>query len=419
MIHQDLTIRVTDIQLDQDNPRFPPVDTQRAAIDAMLADQGEKIATLALDIYQNGLNPSSRLIVFKAGARYVDGDGNRRLTALKLLETPSLAGAFPKIKRRIDAILKRPGEVLTEVLCVVFRDRDSARHWISINHAGEQDGRGHIDWNPEQKDRFERKPSIGLEAIDLLMHKGLISSNEKEQVNKSTLDRLLSYKGVKSDLSISKNGARFVFGNIGHLLKIVLELQGKTVDEVYTAKKGKAFVQRAIAAHGEDDVSSGVDFETDLREPLVRETGRGKRSRRVRTPDLPIFGQKLVLRQGHVNNFYRDIENLYDFYQTEKSRLSGDFIVIIRMSLRLLAETAAKDVKMELKDYLLESFDEAKYSLDQNAKTTLSNQSVRKETIVRLFQTGAHDYHASRNEEQMLALSFVLGAMLMISHEKQ
>ena len=54
MNHQELTIKVTDIHLDQENPRFPPVNTQREAIDAMLTDQGEKIATLALDIYQNG-----------------------------------------------------------------------------------------------------------------------------------------------------------------------------------------------------------------------------------------------------------------------------------------------------------------------------------------------------------------------------
>jgi hypothetical protein len=203
MKHHEQTIKVTDLHLDQENPRFPPVNSQRDAIDAMLADQGEKIATLALDVFQNGLNPSAKLIIFKERAHFVDGDGNRRLTALKILETPSLADAFPKIRKRIDAILKRPGAVPTEVECVVFSDRNAARHWISINHGGEQDGRGQITWNAEQKDRFERKPSIGLEALDLLTHKGLITTADKSQVNKSTLDRLLSYKEVKSNLSIS------------------------------------------------------------------------------------------------------------------------------------------------------------------------------------------------------------------------
>lgn len=419
MKHQELTIKVTEIHLDQENPRFPPVNTQREAIDAMLADQGEKIASLALDIYQNGLNPSSKLILFKAGALLVDGDGNRRLTALKILETPSLADAFPRLRKRIDAILKRSGSVPTEVGCVVFTDRNTARHWISINHGGAQDGRGHIDWNSEQKDRFERKPSIGLEALDLLTHKGLITSDDKVRVNKSTLDRLLSYKEVKSDLSISKKGEHFVFGNVDHLHKTVLNLRGKAVDEVYTASKGKTFVQEAIASSGATPAHRGGNSSAGQGRTARGGPGEGSRSRRIDKTSISVFGGKLSLRTGHVNNLYRDVESLHEFYQKEKNYLSADFIVIIRMSLRMLAETAAKDMKKKLKAYITENFDAAKVSLDQNSKTTLSNQGVGKDSVVKLFHTGAHDYHSSKNEEQALALSIILGAMLTITHGKQ
>jgi hypothetical protein len=412
------TIKVTDIHLDQENPRFPPVNSQREAIDAMLTDQGEKVATLALDIYQNGLNPSVKLILFKEGKYFVDGDGNRRLTALKILETPSLADGFPKVRKRIDAILKRPGDVPTEVGCVIFSDRTTARHWISVNHGGEQEGRGQITWNAEQKDRFERKPSIGLEALDFLTHKGFISAADKAQVNKSTLDRLLSYKEVKSDLSITRKGDHFSFGNVDHLMKAVLNLRGKAVDEVYTATKGKAFVQKSIAATGLAS-ASGSNSAGNEGSPTGGATGQGGRSRRIKNPGLPVFGGKLSLKPGHVNNLDRDVESLHDFYENEKGRLSADFIVIIRMSLRLLAETAAKDLKKKFEDYLTEHFDPAKKSLDQNEKTTLSNQSVSKDSIIKLFHTGAHDYHNSKNEEQALALSIILGAMLTLSHGKQ
>jgi len=153
--------------------------------------------------------------------------------------------------------------------------------------------------------------------------------------------------------------------------------------------------------------------------PGEAQPGQGNRSRRTKKPGLPVFGGTLSLKPGHVNNLYRDVESLHDFYQSEKSRLSADFIVIFRMSLRLLAETAAKDVKKELKDYLTDEFDLAKKSLDQNAKTTLSNQSVSKDSIIKLFQTGAHDYHSSKNEEQALALSIVLGAILTLTHRKE
>lgn len=419
MKHQEQTIKVTDIHMDQENPRFPPVESQREAIDAVLLDQGEKIATLALDIYQYGLNPSTKLIVFKDGSRFIDGDGNRRLTALKILETPSLANGSPKVRKKIDAILKRPGVVPTEVGCVVFSDRDAARHWISINHGGEQDGRGQITWNAEQKDRFERKPSIGLEALDLLAHKGLITADDKSRINKSTLDRLLSYKGVKSDLSISKKGDHFAFGKVDHLQKAVLNLRGKAVDAVYTSSKGKQFLQEAIASSGAVSADNGANSTDTFGTQPAGSPGQGSRSRRINKPGIPVFGGKLSLNLGHVNNLYRDVESLHDFYQTEKAHLSADFIVIIRMSLRMLAETAAKDMNKELKDYLIEHFDTAKKSLNQNAKTTLSNQSVSKESIIKLFHTGAHDYHSSKNVEQALALSIILGAMLTISHGKQ
>lgn len=88
------------------------------------------------------------------------------------------------------------------------------------------------------------------------------------------------------------------------------------------------------------------------------------------------------------------------------------------MSLRILAETAGKELTKDLKDYLLDGFDSAKKGLDQNTKTTLSAQGIKKDSIVQLFQTGGHDYHNSKNEEQALALSIVLGRMLEESHGK-
>ena len=435
MKYYEEIIKVTDLHLDRQNPRFPPVNSQREAIDAILKDQGEKIVVLALDIYKYGLNPSVKLIIFKEGENFVDGDGNRRLTALKLLETPSLADKFPKIRKKIDVILKQPGAVPAEVGCVVFSSRNAARHWISINHGGEQEGRGQITWDAEQKDRFERNPSIGLEALDLLTNMGYITAKDKSKINKSTLDRLLSYKDVKSILSISKKNNRFVFGDIGYLRKTILQLKGVTVDQVYTAEKGNKFIKEAVAftealplesaevlplestdAHPLD---VGEKFTADTENSPNEEFSQGSRTRRVKKPSLSFFGGKLSLEKGHVNNLYRDIESLFDFHQEERSRLSLDFIVIIRMSLRMLAETAAKEVGVILKKYLTDSFDMAKTSLNQNERTTLSNQNVTKDSIVQLFQTGAHDYHNSKNEEQALALSIVLGAILERSHGRK
>lgn len=415
MTHKEENVKITDIKLDQENPRFPPVNSQREAIEAILRDQAEKIVNLASDIYQNGLNPSSKSILFKDGSHYIDGDGNRRLTALKILETPTLADSNPKIRKKIDAILKKPGSIPAEVSCVVFVNRESARHWVSIYHGGQQEGRGQINWDAEQTSRFERKPSIGLEALDLLSHRGLLSEDDKKQINKSTLDRLLSYKGVKSKLSISKKGDHFAFGNVGDLKSVSLNLRNKAVDEVYTAAKGNQFIDATLASkptREEEDASEDTgDTGNDS-----NANNKGKRSRRTQKPGLIVFGGRLSLKTGHVNNLYRDIESLYLYYLKDKNKLSADFIVLFRMSLRFLSETASGEAQKDLKDYLTDNFDQAKSILSKDAKTSLSNQGISKGTIVKLFHTGAHDYTNSRNEEQALAMSIILGAILTISH---
>ena len=418
MSYKEQNVKVSDLSLDQSNPRFPAINSQREAIQAMLSDQGEKIVNLADHIYQNGLNPSTKLIVFKEGARYIDGDGNRRLTALKILETPSLADSHPKIQKKIDLILKKKGSIPSEIGCVVFTDRENARHWISINHGGEQDGKGQINWNPEQKDRFENKASIGLEALDHLVHKKMITQQDKERINKSTLDRLLSFKNVKSQLSVSKKGKHFAFGDTNKLQKIVLGLRDKKVDEVYTSTKGEEFVKTILSSASNTSINDNLGNQASVGNCGNVGNQGAARSPRKRNAALTVFGGSLSLKTGHVNNLYRDIESLYNFYLTEKNSLSQDFIVIFRMSLRMLAETAANELKKELEKFLTENFDQAKKTLDQNSKTSLANQSVEKSKIVQLIQTGAHNYANSKNEEQALALSIILGSILTITHRK-
>lgn len=452
-------IKVSEIQLDQKNPRFPPVENQREAIRAVLKDQGQKIVNLASEIYQNGLNPSSRLILFKEGGKYIDGDGNRRITALKLLETPSLADSEPRIKRKFDSLLKKRGSVPSEVDCVIFKSRDDAKHWISINHSGPQDGKGQIAWNSEQKNRFEGNFTIGLQALDKLLHEKLIYEHDKSLVNKTTLDRLLSYRKVKELLAISKSGDHFSFGRMSELKKVVLALREKKVDVVYTAAKGFDFVQNILAGEdvsdssidqeyigqygvGDKDSDSNADAGGDSYDRSNSDSnadhGGGEkeggvkdkesaatRTRRKEGQGLTVFGGSLSLKAGHINNLYRDIEYLYSSYQIDKKngrkKFSEDFIVIFRMSLRMLAEAACKDVdeNKQLASFLKDNFDKAKSSLNQDEKTSLSNQSVEKSKIVQLFHTGAHEYNNSRNEEQAVALSIILGAILRITHGKQ
>lgn len=89
------------------------------------------------------------------------------------------------------------------------------------------------------------------------------------------------------------------------------------------------------------------------------------------------------------------------------------------MSLRLLCETAAKDDNKQLDNYLKVNFANAKKALDQDIKTTLSTQNVHEESIVQLLHTGTHNYKSSKNIEQTIAISIIVGSILMSSHGKE
>lgn len=48
----------------------------------------------------------------------------------------------------------------------------------------------------------------------------------------------------------------------------------------------------------------------------------------------------------------------------------------------------------------------------------LANQNVKDDTMLQLLHTGAHNYKTTPNVEQTIAISIILGAMLMITHKK-
>ena len=57
----------------------------------MIEDQKEKLVNIANHIVYNGLNPLKKILVTPhSNMRYIVLEGNRRITAIKLLENPNL-----------------------------------------------------------------------------------------------------------------------------------------------------------------------------------------------------------------------------------------------------------------------------------------------------------------------------------------
>jgi hypothetical protein len=141
-----------------------------------------------------------------------------------------------------------------------------------------------------------------------------------------------------------------------------------------------------------------------------------RQSARTYKRKAELFGGKLYLRIGVVSNLYRDIADLYQFYIKNKAHVSQTFPSLIRMSLRLLSETAANEKNTKFDNYLKKNFQKAKNTLDKDAKTTLSTQNVNENSIIQLLHIGAHSYEASNNMEQTIAISIIIGAIISITH---
>ncbi|MGD1904151.1 MAG: hypothetical protein ACFB9N_18145 [Geitlerinemataceae cyanobacterium] len=188
----------------------------------MTERQGNKVLALAEHLLENGANPANLMMVIPAKSDpnfFVVLDGNRRLNALKLLESPQLAeGTLSEKDLRKLKKLSRDFESspIQKFSCVVFDSRDEADVWISLTHRGLNKGAGMLPWDAQVGARYDErrkgKKEIALRILDFVKKSGNLSeiANDKIEEGKfpiTTLDRMLSTPYVREKLGISKDGS--------------------------------------------------------------------------------------------------------------------------------------------------------------------------------------------------------------------
>ena len=174
--HREL-VDILSLNINIENPRFEMVSNQREAIKTMIEDQKEKLIKLAEDIISEGLNPGDPIFITKHKKQkgvYNVLEGNRRVTALKLLENPDLIpesnkSILNKFKKLSEQYSKSPIE---KVPCILFDDEKEAEHWIKLKHTGQNDGVGTVGWDAQQKARFdERVKGKYNYALQIIAHR--------------------------------------------------------------------------------------------------------------------------------------------------------------------------------------------------------------------------------------------------------
>ncbi len=427
MSYEFKTLNIADILLDQNNPRFPPVSTQKEAIDAMLKEQGNKLYTLAEDIINHGLDPSKRLILFQDNNKYIDGDGNRRLIVLKILETPELIIGSKHYSTFKNLSNKKKTIEIKEVECVIFPSRDAIKHWLEINHGGYLDGRGQIKWSTEQKERFHGGKSIGLLAKEKLFSEDRITKEEYDSMNLTTLTRLVGSKPGKKALSIKTEDDTVTFNDLDSLEKVYKELKGKSVKEVYHHKDREDFLSESLGTPETKQIKSDDSNTSD-------DIFNSKNSLKRKTPwmkneNQPIFREKLILKDGLVNNIYLNICDIYELSKKKEQQedKKDAFVEILGISLRLILDIAAREYYKQnpvegqnkdavYKDYLKLIKDQVGY-MDKNT-ISLDANLITEEKVEALLGKLAHG-SIRPHMSMILNLSFIIGKILKIHFSKE
>ncbi|MDU8600021.1 hypothetical protein RYB69_03035 [Pseudomonas syringae] len=191
MMRDIRVIALDKVKLDQENVRFGNdiAQNQREAIKLMLADPDEakKILRLAEHIVEHGLDPTElQLVTSDEDGNFIVLEGNRRLTALKLLQRPDLCPTDRGYKGFLKAHNNLTDGVPESLQCSVVPSRAAGDVWVELKHTGENRGVGRVSWDSDIRDA-RRARQTGIDSIGRQL-RNMITDNQHIFSQKAALD---------------------------------------------------------------------------------------------------------------------------------------------------------------------------------------------------------------------------------------
>lgn len=241
-------VPISDLLLDAKNPRLPEEvgDSQQEIALALARVQGESIVGLARDIVeQHSTDPTTLVCIVGTNdrlKRYKVVEGNRRVLALKALETPALISpvlssnlqsALQKLSRRY--LEEGPLDWLT---CALLDSEEDANHWVHLRHTGSNQGAGLVSWGNVEKDRYAArhgKRTSALQVLEFVEKHGELSERARASTTGigTSITRLVSNPQVRQALGIDfQNGQVLAL----HPLEEVAKSLSKMVDDLKTGR---------------------------------------------------------------------------------------------------------------------------------------------------------------------------------------
>lgn len=206
-------VNIVDLLLDVNNPRHDALSSQKDCISVLLNSMGGKIVKIASHIAQYGLAPEP-IIISRKGEEWVVRDGNRRVTALKLLNNPDLAPIkFRKKFKNIKDEYSSLGNIVNKLDCITSDDEEKILRCIELAHKGQQDGIGQVKWGPIEIDMFRAirgekpKNELAMSVVDYLKKHNV---PEIEKASLTNIQRFFQDKAVQKKVGVTFENGKFV-----------------------------------------------------------------------------------------------------------------------------------------------------------------------------------------------------------------
>ncbi|WP_028575052.1 hypothetical protein [Desulfonatronovibrio hydrogenovorans] len=297
-------VPINNIKLDIFNFRYyGQLSSQRDCVKAMLNDKNSGLLNIAKDIAQNGLTPDPIVISKDDADEWVVREGNRRITALKLLNQPAIIEDHPLYHKFKDISNNYQQNFPKAVDCLACDNEDTILEYLDRVHGGFKDGIGRRWWSADNKTFYNMhrgKPgenALAIKAKQIAVENG---ASIKEPYFITNLQRVLQNSGVQKMLGMSWDGQGIIASVdkglfISILKEIVMKTADKTSRDLYLADEQQKFVADILKALDVDVEAAGTEpYSLDPEDPKSPSSKPSKR-KTGRTPIKPTWDRKRLI----------------------------------------------------------------------------------------------------------------------------
>lgn len=130
-----IEVNIDRLKLDEANPRLPQRlkgASDQDVLNWMLSDA--TLIDLMASISENGFFSGEPIIAIPDGDKFIVIEGNRRLSAVKLLANPEIATMSPKAVETISREAHENGNIPTSLWVYIVNDRHEVENYLAFRH---------------------------------------------------------------------------------------------------------------------------------------------------------------------------------------------------------------------------------------------------------------------------------------------